>query len=105
MPAEVRDEFGYGLYQAQRGEWPRTANRLHGGLRGVVELKSDLRGSTYRAVYTAKFAGAIYVLHVFQKKSTRGVATPRRELALIRQRLASAAAHSRSGQRSIEEET
>ena len=46
--------------------------------------------NTYRAVYTVQFADVIYVLHAFQKKSTRGIATPQKELDLIRRRLAEA---------------
>jgi phage-related protein len=53
----------------------------------VVEIVDDHDGDTYRAVYTARFAGAVYVLHAFQKKSKSGIATPRREMALIGQRL------------------
>lgn len=53
----------------------------------MLELIEDHRGDTYRAVYTVRFATAIYVLHAFQKKSKRGIATPKRELELIRERL------------------
>ena len=54
---------------------------------GVVELVEDHRGDTYRAVYTVRFATRIYVLHVFQKKSKHGIATPQKEIELIRARL------------------
>jgi phage-related protein len=54
---------------------------------GVLEVVDDFDGDTYRAVYTVRFAGVVYVLHAFQKKSKRGIATPRQELALINQRL------------------
>jgi phage-related protein len=54
---------------------------------GVLEIVDDFDGDTYRAVYTVRFAGAVYVLHAFQKKSTRGIATPKPELDLIEQRL------------------
>jgi phage-related protein len=53
----------------------------------VLEIVDDFDGDTYRAVYTVRFAGAVYVLHAFQKKSKRGVATPKTELVLIEQRL------------------
>ncbi len=56
-------------------------------LQGVVEVVEDHHGDTYRAAYVAKLTRAVYVLHVFQKKATQGVATPRRHLDLIRQRL------------------
>jgi len=64
----------------------------------VVEIVSDYRGDTWRAVYTVRFAEAVYVLHVFQKKSKRGIATPRKDLDLIRQRLAEAERLHRQGQ-------
>ena len=60
------------------------------GQERVVEVVEDHRSDTYRAAYVAKLRRAVYVLHVFQKKSTRGVATPRRHLELIRQRLEAA---------------
>jgi hypothetical protein len=67
---------------------PNCEKPLKGfGGAGVLELIEDHRGSTYRAVYTVRFATRIYVLHAFQKKSKRGIATPKRELELIRERL------------------
>ena len=54
---------------------------------GVVEIVKDYRGDTFRAVYTLRYAGAVYVLHAYQKKSKTGRATPRRDLELIKQRL------------------
>jgi phage-related protein len=52
-----------------------------------LEVIEDFDGNTYRAVYTVRFAGAVYTLHVFQKKAKHGIATPKRDLELIRQRL------------------
>jgi phage-related protein len=73
------------------GETPPDAKPLKGfGGAGVLELVEDHRGDTYRAVYTVRFATRIYVLHVFQKKSKRGIATPRKDMELIRSRLVSA---------------
>lgn len=88
--------FGKALFEAQLGGIPRHAKRLKGDLGGLVELVDDFDGDTYRAVYTAKLAGVIYVLHVFQKKSTHGIATPPRHLQLIKQRLAWAVAHAKT---------
>ncbi|MGH7663433.1 MAG: type II toxin-antitoxin system RelE/ParE family toxin [Gemmatimonadaceae bacterium] len=93
LPDEPRRRFGYGLYQAQLGRHPRAAKLLRGALAGLIELIDDFDGSTYRAVYTVKLAGVVYVLHVFQKKSTRGIATPKRDLAVIRGRWQQAKAH------------
>jgi len=88
MPAGVVDVFGYALYLAQIGRKHEQAKPLKGfGSAGVLEVVEDFQGNTYRAVYTVRYAESIYVLHVFQKKSKRGIATPQRELDLIRKRL------------------
>ena len=88
FPDEVRSVIGYALYLAQLGEKHPDAKPLHGfGGAGVLEVVDDFDGDTYRAVYTVRFADAVYVLHVFQKKAKHGIATPRQDLALIRQRL------------------
>lgn len=86
MPEVVQDAFGYALYQAQLGLHHASAKRLRGEFGGLIELVERFDGETYRAVYTVKLAGVVYVLHVFQKKSKRGIATPKHELALIRRR-------------------
>jgi phage-related protein len=85
FPAAVRSEVGYALYLAQQEELHHRAKTLRG--LPVVEIVMDHDRSAYRAVYTAKFADAIYVLHAFQKKSTRGSATPKPDMNLIRERL------------------
>lgn len=84
----VQKHIGYALMVAQLGAKHPDAKPLK-GFRGasVVEIVEDFDGDTYRAVYTVKFAEAIYVLHAFQKKSKRGSATPRHELTLIEERL------------------
>ena len=86
MPEEVQDEFGYALHEAQRGKHHAGAKQLKGALRELIELVDDFDGDTYRAIYTVKLAGVVYVLHVFQKKATHGIATPRREIAVIKAR-------------------
>ena len=88
FPPAVRRTFGVALFAAQLGEMPPDAKPLRGfGGAGVLELIEDHRGNTYRAIYTVRFATRIYVLHAFQKKSKRGIASPKRELELIRERL------------------
>ena len=83
--------MGYALYLAQRGGKHRNAKVLSGfGGAGVLEVVKDFRGDTFRAVYTLRYAGAVYVLHVFQKKSKTGRETPRREIDLVAQRLGEA---------------
>lgn len=88
MPAEVRAHMGYALYVAQQGGKHRDAKPLKGfGGAGVVEIIKDHRGDTFRAVYTVRLAGSVYVLHVFQKKAKTGRETPRSDIALIVTRL------------------
>ena len=88
MPEEVQQVFGFALYHAQIGSLHPSAKPLKGfGSAGVVEIVEDWRGNTYRAVYTVRFAGAVFVLHCFEKKSKRGIKTPKREMDLIRARL------------------
>ena len=91
LPKEMRRTFGVALYAAQIGEMPPIAKPLRGfGGAGVLELIEDDAGGTYRAVYTVRYATAIYVLHVFQKKSKRGRETPQHDIDRIKQRLKSA---------------
>ena len=92
FPSGVQDEVGYALYLAQRGEKHVSAKPLKGLGPGVLEVVSDHRGNTYRAVYTVRLAERVFVLHAFQKKSKRGIATPPMEIDLIKQRLKQAAA-------------
>ena len=88
FPALVQDVVGYALYLAQVGGKHPDAKVLSGfGGAGVLEVINDYRGDTFRAVYTLKYAGTVYVLHAFQKKSKTGRATPRRDMDLIKQRL------------------
>lgn len=88
MPVEVRRRFGYALSLAQWGDRDDAAKVLHGfGGAGVLELVEDDVGGTYRAAYTVKFAEAVFVLHCFQKKSKRGIATPKPDMDVIRARL------------------
>jgi phage-related protein len=92
LPPPVVDTFGYGIYLAQIGKRHENSRVLRGfGDAGVVELIESEYGSTFRAVYTVRFAAAVFVLHVFQKKSKHGIATPRKDLDLIAQRLLRAA--------------
>jgi phage-related protein len=88
FPEEVRRRVGGALWDAQLGLKAPFAKPL-GGFRsaGVLEIVDDFEGDTLRAVYTVRFAGAVYVLHAFQKKSKRGIATPKPELELIERRL------------------
>ena len=88
LPDEVKSEIGFALERVQQGKMPVNAKPLKGIAPGVLEIVSDFKGGTFRAVYTVRFPRAIYVLHVFQKKSKRGIATPKREIDLVKRRLA-----------------
>lgn len=88
FPEDVRRRVGSALWEAQIGRRAPYAKPLKGfGDAGVLEIVDDFDGDTFRAIYTVRFAEAVYVLHAFQKKSKRGVATPKAELDLIDQRL------------------
>lgn len=92
LPPRVIHEFGYALYLAQTGRRHKRTEAMKGqGDAGVLEVTQADRGSTFRAIYTVRFAGAVFVLHVFQKKSKTGRATPKTDLALIQRRLRQAA--------------
>lgn len=84
----VKSEMGYALFVAQRGGRHRKVKTLKGyGGGSVVEIVEDYDGDTFRTVYTVRFSSAVYVLHAFQKKSKKGIATPQADLHLIDQRL------------------
>jgi phage-related protein len=94
FPDLVKGEIGYGLDLAQTGEKHDRAKPLKGFKgSGVLELVEDFDGDTYRAVYTVKLAEVVYVLHVFQKKSKSGIATPKTDIELIDTRLKQAQLH------------
>jgi phage-related protein len=93
LPPDVRRLFGYALSLAQAGDQHDAAKVLKGfGGAGVLEVVENNVGGTYRAVYTVKFVEAVFVLHCFQKKSKRGVATPKEDVDIVRARLRAAEA-------------
>ena len=87
FPKPVRRTVGRALNAAQSGLKHMDAKPLRGVGSGVLEIAARYDTYTYRAVYTVKLGENIYVLHAFQKKSTRGISTPKREIDLIKQRL------------------
>jgi phage-related protein len=94
FPPEVRRDVGHALYAAQKGETDSAVKPLKGfGGHSVMEIVAPFDGNTWRTVYTVRFHGTIYVLHAFQKKSKSGIAAPKAEIDLIRQRLAAAERH------------
>lgn len=91
MPEDVKDVFGHAIDLAQAGGKHQDAKVLTGfGSAGVLEVVDDHQGDTYRAVYTVKFAGWVYVLHCFQKKSKSGISTPKPDMELVISRLKAA---------------
>jgi phage-related protein len=89
FPAAAQREMGYALFLAQMGErhsiMAKTLKGFGGGT--VIEVKESFAGDAYRAVYTVRYADAVYVLHAFQKKPRKGIATPKTEIELIEKRL------------------
>lgn len=97
FPAKVRNRMGFALNQVQEGNKPIAAKALKRfGGRTVLELIDDFDSDTYRAVYTVRFAGVVYVLHAFQKKAKKGIATPKQDIDLIKSRLRDAELHYRA---------
>ncbi len=94
FPRTVQSEIGYALYLAQTGMKHSSCKPLKGFQgAGVLEVVENFDGNTYRAVYTVKLEGVVYVLHVFQKKSKQGIATPKKEIDLVKKRLKQAQEH------------
>src|SRR5262249_40090278 len=96
FPEEVRRVMGFAINDAQNGDEHPRAKALKGFCgRRLLEIVDDEDGDTYRAVYTVRFAGVIYVLHAFQKKSKKGIETPKRDIEIVKARLKVAEAHHR----------
>jgi phage-related protein len=96
----VRRVVGVAIYDAQNGEEHPSVKALKGfGGRSVLEVIDDFDGDTYRAVYTVRFAGVVYVLHCFQKKSKKGRATPKHDIEVVKTRLKAAEVHYRENYR------
>jgi phage-related protein len=94
FPIPVSKKFGYALYVAQIGGKHPSAKPLKGfKCSGVLEIVQNFDTDTYRAVYTLRLAGVIYVLHTFQKKSKKGIATTKQDIELITKRLQEAQEH------------
>ena len=94
FPQEVKDVLGFAIHSAQLGGKHPSAKPLKGFKgAGVLEVVERFDGDTYRAVYTVNFGGAVYVLHAFQKKSKKGIATPLPDIRLIKERFNAAKKH------------
>ena len=96
FPDDVQDRIGFALYLAQIGRKHRDARPLTGLGPGVLEVVSAFDTNTWRTVYAVRFREAVYVLHAFQKKSRKGIATPKAEIDLVKRRLRAAAEHDRA---------
>jgi phage-related protein len=105
FPEDVQDMMGFALFQAQLGGKHIAAKPLKGfGGAGVLEIVEDYEGSTFRGVYTVKYAGAVYMLDAFQKKSKKGARTPQRDLDRLNKRLKAAEEHNKKWQSSRQPE-
>lgn len=105
FPEDVKDVMGFALYQAQKGGKHVVAKPLKGfGGGGVLEIVDNHEGNTFRAVYTIKFAGVVYVLDAFQKKSKKGAKTPKSDIDRIKKRLKAAEEHYTTWQSSQQNE-
>jgi phage-related protein len=95
FPEAIQRSFGYAVFLAQEGKKAPDAKPLKGIVSGagVLEVVDDYQTDAYRVVYTVRFSNAVYVLHAFQKKAKRGIATPKREIDLIRRRFEAARVH------------
>jgi phage-related protein len=97
FPNDVKSVLGFAIFQAQIGGRHKRAKPLKGHKEfkgaGIMEVVDDFDGDTYRAVYTVRLAGVVYVLHAFQKKSKTGIETPKSEIDIIKARLARAKQH------------
>lgn len=98
FPVEVQKDPGVALFIVQLGGRPPSSKPWKGLGAGVHELVDDHQGDTFRAVYTVRIRGEVHVLHAFQKKSKSGCATPRPDVALIRNRLQAVLARHRNTQ-------
>ena len=87
FPQPVQKDIGDALFIVQAGSMSPAAKPFKGVGSGVFEIRSDYRTDTYRAVYAVKIGERVYVLHCFQKKSKRGIKTPKKEVDLIKRRL------------------
>ncbi|MGG6264027.1 type II toxin-antitoxin system RelE/ParE family toxin [Leptolyngbya sp. AN03gr2] len=104
FPEDVQQMMGFALYQAQCGEKHPDAKPLK-GFKGAttLEIVEDFDGDTYRAVYTVKFEGVVYVLHAFQKKSKHRIVTPKQDIELIERRLKRAKEHYEQTYKQVQE--
>ena len=100
FPSDVRCVMAFAILLAQLGDKHPDAKPLKGfGHAGVLEIVDDFDGDTYRAIYTVRLEGIVYMLHAFQKKSKKGIATSRSDVELIKSRLKAAEAHHENSRR------
>ena len=95
FPDKARQDAGFQLDKVQRGEEPDDSKPMPSIGAGVKEIRIWDEAGTFRMIYLAKLADAVYVLHCFQKKSTHGVATPTPDMDVIRERFRAAETHAK----------
>ncbi len=87
FPEGAKIEIGRALTMVAEGGYPDIAKPLTGLGSGVLELALKHRGDAYRVIHALQFGPDIWVVHAFQKKSKSGIATPKVEIDLVRERL------------------
>ena len=87
FPEPVKDEIGYTLHRVQEGKTPKNVKHMAGLGAGVMEILSNYDTNAYRAVYVLNLDDNIYILHCFEKKSKRGIETPKEEIDVVKQRI------------------
>ncbi len=93
LPQEVVSDMGYALGVAQLGGKHPHAKPWKGEGAGVFEIVESFEANAYRGIYTVRFEGVVYVLHVFQKKSPSGIRTAQTDIDLVSERLKRAREH------------
>jgi phage-related protein len=87
FPEDVRQEMGYAIYVAQKGDTYKKTKPFKGFGSGVYEITIEEDTNAYRSVYIVNIADKVYVVHCFKKKSKKGIETPKEELVVIKERL------------------
>ncbi len=87
LPKSVQDTVKAALEIAAVGEMADIAKPMKHIEAGVYEIALPYRGDAFRSIYTVKYGNDLWVVHVFQKKSTKGISTPKKDIDLLKERL------------------
>ncbi|WP_298287234.1 type II toxin-antitoxin system RelE/ParE family toxin [Novosphingobium sp.] len=87
FPLSAQQKAARGLTQIAEGDTPEIAKPMTGLGTGVWELAIKERGNAFRVIYALQLGDDIWVVHAFQKKSTSGIATPKHEIDVVKERI------------------